>query len=171
MTAQTETAGRAWLWPAAIVAVLILHLAGWLAVVAIATRDPTLSVEPRYYDKAVRWDETAAQLQENKELGWSARIEIETEASPLGERRLACRVLDRTGSPVAGAQVDLVFFHHARAAERQELRLVEESPGLYSGRPRMAREGLWECRLTVRRGAETFTHVDVSQVGSAAWRR
>lgn len=168
MSAPDDKAGRAWLWPAAIVAVLVLHLAGWLAVVAIATRDPTLSVEPRYYDKAVRWDEAAAQRRQNEELGWSLQIDADPRAEPRGERRLTCRVLDRAGTPVTGAQVDLVVFHHARAAERQELRLAEESPGLYAARPRMARAGLWEARFTVRRGAETFTHVAVQEVGGSA---
>jgi len=170
VNAEAETKSRAWVWPVAVVAVLALHIALWLAVVAIAGRDPSFSVEPGYYEKSVRWDETAAQLRMNRALGWSVEIETEAQAGALGDRRFVCRILDRAQRPIEGARVDLITFHHARAAERAETGLVEEGPGLYVGHPRMARPGLWECRLTVRRGGETFTHVDVHQVGSVAWR-
>jgi nitrogen fixation protein FixH len=160
---------HAWVWPAAVVGSLALFVAMYLTVIGIAGRDPHFSVEPDYYEKSMHWDETAAQIRANQELGWSVEIEPDAQVGALGDRRLACRIRDRDKRPVRGATVDLITFHHAYAAQRVELALVEESPGVYVGRPRMARPGLWECRLTVHRGVETFTHVAVVQVGANPW--
>jgi len=154
-----------------VVGSLTLFVAMYLTVLSIADRDPHFSVEPDYYEKSMRWDETAAQLRMNDELGWAVVIEPEAQAGTLGHRRLICRIFDRDKQPVEGAAVNVTIFHHAYAAQRTELTLSEESPGVYVGTPRMARPGLWECRLTVHRGAETFTHVAVVQVGANPWRR
>ena len=171
MSGSSETSPRhAWIWPAAVVGSLVLFVAMYLTVITIAGRDPHFSIEPDYYEKSMRWDETAAQLRVNQRLGWSVEVEPDAHAGSLGKRRLVCRVFDRDRQPVQGATVHLITFHHAFAAQRTELTLAEESPGVYVGTPRMARPGLWECRATVRRGAETFTHVAVVQVGPNPWR-
>lgn len=162
---------HAWIWPGAVVASLVLFVAMYLTVISLAGRDPHFSVEPDYYEKSMHWNETAAQLRANQDLGWSVEVEPEAQVGTLGDRRLVYRILDRDKQPVQGASVNVVTFHHAFAAQRTELTLAEESPGVYVGNPRMARPGLWECRLTVHRGADTFTHVVVVPVGANPWRR
>ena len=172
MSGPAETPPRhAWVWPAAVVGSLALFVAMYLTVISIAGRDPHFSVEPDYYEQSMRWDETAAQLRANQVLGWSVEVEPDAQAGTMGDRRLVCRILDRDKQPVEGATVTLITFHHAYAAQRTELTLVEERPGVYVGSPRMARPGLWECRLAVHRGGERFTHVAVVQVGANPWRR
>lgn len=163
--------GRSWRWPAALAALLAAHIGLWLGVVAVAGRDPSFSTEPGYYEKAVRWDEAAAQTRANAALGWSIEIDTDAEAGSSGERHFVCRIRDRDGTPVGGASVHLETFHHARAMERIGTGLAEEQPGVYGGRPRMTRPGLWECRLTVRRGGDMFTYLGVQSVGEGAWRR
>ena len=44
-------------WPIGIVAILLAGVVGNLAVIVITKDDPSFSVEPDYYRKAVDWDE------------------------------------------------------------------------------------------------------------------
>ena len=53
--------------------VLALTVAGNLWVMRIANADPSFSVEPDYYRKAVDWDSTMAQRARNEALGWQLR--------------------------------------------------------------------------------------------------
>ena len=50
-------------WAIAIVGLIALHAAGMLAVILIATRNPSFSVEPDHYQKALAWDRLAARQQ------------------------------------------------------------------------------------------------------------
>lgn len=164
--ARPETRGssacppRAWVWPAAVVLLLGVHVAVWIGFATLAVRDPSFAVEPDHYGKSLRWDATAAQQRANEALGWEVRIKTAPGTRALGERRLECHLTDRSGRPVTGARVGLVAFHHARGNDRVKARLVEESDGVYVGHPCMRRTGVWECRLEVLRGRDTFTHVD-----------
>jgi nitrogen fixation protein FixH len=157
---------RAWVWPAIVVGLLAAHVTVWIGFASVAVNDPSFAVEPDYYRKALRWDETAAQLRANEALGWKVAIASAGTTSVLGERELRCSVSGRDGRPISGAHVELVTFHHARAEDRVALALREEPPGsgVYLGSPRMRKAGLWECRVTVRRGDETFTCVTLQAI-------
>ena len=164
---------RYWVWPAIIVCMLVVHVTIWLGFAVIAVRDPTVAVEPDYYRKSLQWDAARAQGRKNRELGWSVNIEADAQAGILGDRNLRCSIVNREGKPVAGADVALVAFPHARARQRVDVKLAEKSPGVYAAKARMRRPGLWEFRLTARRGDQTFTYVDLRDVGArrrgAAW--
>jgi nitrogen fixation protein FixH len=166
---------RAWVWPAIVVSLLGVHATAWIVFSLVAVRDPSFAVEPDHYRKSMAWDATNAQLRANEAIGWVATIETGAVDSPLGERRLACRLADREGRPIAGAEVSVVVFHHARGADRKEARLIEEPPGgVYATRLRLARPGTWECRVKASRGSLTFTQVILHEIaregGGKSWR-
>jgi nitrogen fixation protein FixH len=152
-------------WPIAIVGIITLHAAGMMAVTAIATRNPSFSVEPDHYAKALGWDRLVARKQASELLGWQAEITTETELDGAKTRRLECRLRDGTGKPVTGSTVTLLAFPHARGEERVRLDLRETEPGLYSARAPMARPGLWELRLSALRGPDLFTSTIMHTTG------
>jgi len=165
-TANAEAApkGRAWLWPALIVAGLALHVTTLVIVVLIATRDPSFAVEPNHYQKALRWDATAARLRESHQLGWAASLQLDPVSDVMGRRHLVCRIRDKNGVNVVGAIVHLVIFHHARAADRVHVTLDPEQDGTYTATVPMKRPGLWECRVDARRGDDVFDTVVMQDV-------
>ena len=160
----------AWLWPALIAGALTIHAVVCLTVTLVVTRDPSFAVEPEYYRKAIQWDAAAAQLRADKALGWTVKMETGPRSGILGERRLACRLADREGKPIAGAAVEIETFHLARGADRIRGILADEGGGLYAAALKLRRPGLWECRLTVRQGDQVFTHAEDHLVEDGAWR-
>ena len=160
--------GRAWFWPIAIIVLLCVHAIAMIAVVFVATRDPSFAVEPNSYKKAVAWDASRAQQKASERLGWSVSIRTSDHTDLLGRRRITCRLTDKDGIPVAAATVGLEVFHHARAADRVQVSLNPEENGIYSAEVPMKRAGTWEFRLAARRGTELFTTVATEQVGGAS---
>ena len=157
-----------WLWPGGIIALLCLHTVGMLLVVFIATRDPSFSVEPNSYRKAVAWDSSRARLQASEQLGWTASIKAQRNVDPLGRRRVTCELKDKQGLPVVAATVKLEVFHHARAAERQHVTLTPENHGVYSALIAMKRTGTWEIRVSAQRGDELYSTVITEDVEGGA---
>jgi nitrogen fixation protein FixH len=134
--------------------------------VYLAHSDRSFAVEPDYYQKALSWDQTAAQDRRNAVLGWKTELTV----GPRGGtgRAVCLRLKDSEGGPVAGAAVDLIAFHSARAGQRLAATLSEISPGLYQAALPIERSGAWEFRLTVRRGTETFTASLQQHVGGGS---
>ena len=153
-------------WPYAIIGMLALHATALLVVVRFVAPDPTFAVEPNHYQKAIAWDQSAGQTQANKELGWRAEVEADAALLPSGRRQLRCRLLDRDGKAIPGALVQVLTFHHARAAERIQAPLLESPEGDYRAELFMARAGLWEVRVQARALGATFTSVALIQVGA-----
>ncbi len=153
---------RARLWPIAIAAALVVHAGIWLLLAVLAVRDPSFAVEPDHYRRSLDWDAIAARERASRALGWS--VAIETGALSPGGRRIACRLRDRDGNPVAGAAVEVTAFHHARGGDRFRAALAEEAPGLYAARMDVERPGIWEFRIAARRGGTEFAHVALHRV-------
>ncbi len=157
---------RPWLWPTIIIGGLAVHVIGLVLVVLIATRDPSFAVEPNSYQKALGWDASAARLRASQQLGWTASLQVEPNADIRGQRRLACRITDRDGIAVVGASVQLLMFHHARAADRVQVSLKPEQDGSYSATVSMKRAGLWEVRITAKRGDALFGSVVMQEIAA-----
>ena len=111
------------------------------------------------------WDGTAARLRASQQLGWTASLQVEP-ADILGRRRLVRHIIDKDGVAVVGANVQLLMFHHARAADRVEVSLNPEKDGTYSALVPMKRAGLWECRIAARRGDALFKSVILQDVAN-----
>jgi nitrogen fixation protein FixH len=144
------------LWAFVPAGLLTLMVAGLVGMARIAADDPSFSVEPRYYEKAVAWDAHQAQLQENERLGW--KLEARTQRTTADNVELRVRLLDRRDRPIPGATVSVEAFHNARAADLLQARLDGSRDGYRTDLP-MRRAGLWELRFTALSGAHTFTDV------------
>ncbi len=147
---------RGWQWPVIIVALLVAGVGANIGLMVVATHDASFAVEPDYYEKALRWNETMAQEQRNAALGWSVAIDFEGMPRP-GQVKLTARIVDRAGHAVEGADVGVAAFHSARARQIITAALQPESSGRYSAALPLDRPGLWELRVRVERGEQVFT--------------
>jgi len=154
---MNTAAKRSLRWPIALVGIIALHATGMVAVIAVATRNPSFSVEPDHYQKALGWDRLAARKQASDLLGWQAEVTSDAQLDSNKTRRLACRIVDHAGKPVTGATVAILAFPHARGEERVRVELREAEAGVYAARAPMVRPGLWELRLSALRGPDLFT--------------
>jgi nitrogen fixation protein FixH len=156
----TRSLGSKILWPGIIFVLLGGQVLLMFVMVYLATSDGSFAVEPDYYQKALHWEATARQRQANRRLGWQAAFELGDQVGTLGQRTLTLLLLDRDGEPVNGAAVDLVAFPHARGSQRTSAVLRGQGNGRYSADLRFQRQGLWELRLAVSSGSDTFTHTE-----------
>ena len=105
---------RAWdqRWAFAPVALLLASVGGLATMASIASDDPSFSLEPSYYEKAVHWDEQQAKRAASKRLGW--RLQAALEPSSGGARlvavidradpQCAARIARKQGNEVAGSR-------------------------------------------------------------------
>jgi hypothetical protein len=141
-------------WAYVPAALLGSSLLGLGSLAWIASHDPSFSLEPDYYAKAVNWDQERAQWAENRRLGY------ELELSPIGgDSTLTVRLSSATGAPLSGAEVRADAFFNGRASKIHHVVWSERAPGIYVTALARAQAGLWEFRFTVRRGSERFTRV------------
>lgn len=163
----TEGKKRALRWPAAIVTVFVLHAAGMVTVMVIASRDPSFAVEPNHYQKAVAWDAFSQRRRASRALGWNVTAKSEPGLDARGTRSLELFIADEQGKPVLGARAAVLAFSHARGQERLRVDLVEGESGHYAARAPMARTGIWELRLVAEREGDVFTTTFLHVVGGA----
>jgi nitrogen fixation protein FixH len=158
LTVSRTPARRFARWPVILIGLLIVQAAGILWMVTIAGSDPSFAVEPHYYEKAVAWDEAARQEGVNRALAWNAEASI-SRAGAQNRRTLRVVLSDSLGRPLEGASVAAEVFHQARAGERTRVECLSKEPGVYAGEAALARDGVYEVRLTIARGPDVFTHV------------
>jgi nitrogen fixation protein FixH len=139
-------------WPLLLVGLLAAGVSANVYLLIRATGDPSFSVEPDYYAKAVAWDAHLAQMGRNEVLGW--RSEVDADA-----RGVLVRVADRDGRPVGGATVTFEAFPMARGNQIVRGALGETADHAYRAEIPLSRRGMWEFRLSVLRGGDTFTAV------------
>lgn len=154
-------------WPYLLATLLFSGVAMNVGMVIAAGDDPSFSIEPDYYQKAVNWDLEREQLRRNQELGWS----IKTHARIIGrELRLEVDLRDGSGHRLSDAQVRVSGFHVARATQRHRstMRLVGPT---FKARFETQNSGLWEFLFSAQLGDKTFTHtarIDVSRMSAEA---
>lgn len=136
-------------WPFLVAGLLGAQVALGAATAYLAVRDPAHSVTPGYHAKALAWDEQAKRQTASDALGWSAVAKFKA-----GELQVQLR--DRNGNPVRATVVEAEVFHHARGKDVAHLVLKPNDAGNYVAPFRADRAGMWEIRLTARRGADQF---------------
>jgi nitrogen fixation protein FixH len=138
-----------------IVGLLVTQAAGVCVMISIATADPSVAVEPKYYEKALEWDQTAASEAATEALGWNTDVKL----GPLlgTDRTVSIEIMDRAGEGVVEARVHVEMFHQARSGDRLETDLQGMGAGVYTTRLPVSRPGLWEVRITVRRAGDVAT--------------
>lgn len=146
---ELETVAR-WKWAGLVVGLLVLQvlMGGFAALLAVS--DPAFAVIPNYHDRSMHWDDVVAARQASAALGWKSRVSAADSADMFGKRRLTISLEDATGRPLAGAQVRLQLYHHARPLEIQEVTLLPDvaAPGQYFAEAIVRRDGIWEVELT-----------------------
>lgn len=139
---------REHLWPMGLVAILLGTVAINVWVLHVAGADPSFAIEPNYYARAVAWDSTVAQEQENRRLGW--RIVPRLSAFDAEGAVLTASLTDGTGASIPDARVRVAALFIGRASQVFELDL-ERVGAAYAGRLPVRHRGAWELRFTVNR--------------------
>lgn len=143
-------------WPIGVASILALTVAANIVVMRIASDDPSFSVEPDYYRKAVNFDATMAQERTNLALGWGFDAAIDS----IGDgqhTRLSVRLRDAAASPLRGARVAVMARFNARANDTLTAVLEERTPGTYVATLPIAHPGEWEVRVDARQGSQRFS--------------
>lgn len=144
------------LWPGMVVSLLGMSLVACALTVFFALSDPSFAVEKNYYEKALNWDEQAAQLHTNQSLGWTAAAHLSGILSPRGERTLTVTLTDASGQPIENATITADAFHPARSGDRLNVTLVEKN-ATHTATDRFTRKGIWRIKGTARVGDTVFT--------------
>lgn len=146
-----------WIWPMFIVGLLSINATVVGVTVYCAMGDKSAAVEPDYYAKAVNFNQTLAQRETNTRLGWTADASL-APAADGGPARLCINLADASGAGLHDAVIDAELFSNLRASQRQQLKLSPTGEGRYAAPARIDRSGLWQVRVRVQRGDQTFTH-------------
>ena len=146
---------KGWQWPVLVTLALGFTVGVNVVMLMASSSDPNGTVvEPDYYRKAVDWDRTMARQAASNALGWSATSSIGAANSAAREVRVLLR--DSAGTPVSDAGVSVTLIHNREASEPVLASLRALGDGAYAGNAIAARAGLWEVRITARRGTERF---------------
>lgn len=160
--APAERPDRAWLvWGGIVFGLLGLAIATQLVLVMFAISEPSVAVEPDYYQKALSWNEQREQAALNNTLGWRLELRagaVRTDQVGARVRELWVTLSDSAGARLDGAQVRLTAFHKARRRQVLEATFVAQG-GRYLALLPVRRAGLWELRFQVERGGSRFTQV------------
>jgi nitrogen fixation protein FixH len=124
--------------------------------ITLASRDKHFAVEPDYYQRAVDWDVSQAEIARSAALGWRVSVSAAEARSASGMRTLTIRLADAEGRAVDGATVDVIAFHHGDASKRAAALMTERGPGVYQCEVGLVDPGLHEVRLVAQRGEQRF---------------
>lgn len=143
-------------WPIGVAAILASTVAANLVVMRIANDDPSFSVEPDYYRKAVHFDSTMAQERQNLSLGWGFDAAMDS-IGTSGQTRLSVRLRDASQYPLPGARVAVMARFNARANDTLTAVMKEEAPGTYVTTLPITHAGEWEVRVDATHGSQRFS--------------
>ena len=145
-----------WRWPAIVIGLLVAHFILMMVTVLIATGDRSFTVLPKYYERALAWDQTQAKKRASDQLGWKLGIETSTKIDPLGKRKTTMTLNDAEGKPVAGAIADISYYHRTFAQQVETATLAMSAPGRFEMELPMRRSGFWEFRVLVKADGHEF---------------
>lgn len=159
---ERRRAGRRWI--AFITTLFLAQVAAVVLMIWIATSDRSFALEPDYYQKAMRWDDTSRMQRESDRLGWSVELRVDAH-DDHGMRPITWRLVDEKQNPVDGAVFEAEWFHHARARERHTTAFENIGDGLYRAALRFERSGLYEFRIHATRGEQHFLRTVQHDIG------
>jgi nitrogen fixation protein FixH len=140
------------------VLLLGLSFAGWAVMISMATSDPSFAVEADYYQKAARFDEELGRREASRALGWKVEV-LDFRPRQSGASALRVRLVDRQGSPLAGASVAVQGISNRRAAEVHAASALTDELGQATLDLSPGPTGLWELRFTATRATVQFSEV------------
>jgi hypothetical protein len=147
---------KARFWAFFPVALIVTMVGSLVAMALVASHDPSFAIEKDYYKKAIAYDVTQAQAQENARLGWHVECSLLTKGREL---EVVAVVKDKNGARIENAAVDVEAFANARASRIVTARLEPSTDQRYAGRVPLGTAGLWEFRFTVEARGSRFTEV------------
>jgi len=150
-------AGR--IWALVPLGLLTCMFAGLGTLAYIAIDDPSFSLEPDYYAKAVQWDRSQAQLRENEALGFALDVQQPVVVAADGQAAFELRLTDRAGAAISGARLEVEAFPNAFASRVERRLLQEVAPGVYRANLSHGMPGLWELRCHVSVGSSHYARV------------
>jgi len=153
-----------WYWPWAIAGVITLQASVIIATVIVAVGPQSRAVEPDYYQRALNWDEQAAEQRTPDRLGWAVTLDVGDQQGPFPKRTLEATLSDAAG-PIEDASVSAVLFPTADAGSRAELPLESVGDGRYRAEATMPHTGRWEIRLTIVRGDDRALVIEHAELG------
>ena len=128
-------------WAGVIVGLLSLQVALCVVGVTLAVRGKGVVVESDYYTKALHWDQQKALLQASRDLGWNVGLDVGPTATTRGDRAVVITLVDRAGTPIDDAGVELAYFHHAAPRDLRHVKLLYGIGGLSYGNVSARRPG------------------------------
>ncbi|MCB9845214.1 MAG: FixH family protein [Phycisphaeraceae bacterium] len=156
------------LWPGLVVTLISISV-GFAAITAyFALSDPSATVVPDYYQRALDWDESAGRRAASEALGWKAGVSVDAAPNAAGLRAVRVRLVDSEGAALAGLSVRLSAFAHVRAREVQHIDLEELGDGFYAGPIRVLHPGLWQIQIEAEGPVGRFLHDESLWVASEA---
>jgi nitrogen fixation protein FixH len=155
---------RTWTWPAIVVGILGVTVAGNLWVMKIARSDPSFAIEENYYQRAVNFDAQRGIEQRSDRLGWT--VELSAGPASASGSALLATLRDADGRLVDSASVVVRLTRVARSQVTIPVPLAPVEGGYRAIVPFDA-AGLWDVAVEARRGAARFVaerRIDVTDV-------
>ncbi|MEZ5448744.1 MAG: FixH family protein [Thiolinea sp.] len=117
-----------------------------------------------YQERYAQFNNYLEQLVTQRERGW--QISEGWQSEPLAGQQtvFSIHVIDKTGEPVSGAQVQLGFLRPGNSQLDQSLSLPEGAPGQYGMGVMLPAPGNWNITLRIQRGEEVHQVKGVTQV-------
>ncbi|KPK36473.1 MAG: hypothetical protein AMK70_02130 [Nitrospira bacterium SG8_35_1] len=110
-----------------------------------AGREASPVVDPDYYDRGIKYNESQSSQKAAEDMGWHAVIKVDG-------RRIMVRLSDADKSPVTGCRAQ-ISLHQARGATTpSNLVLHEEAPGVYSAELPPDLAGAFPAELSLGKG-------------------
>ncbi|HQS13980.1 FixH family protein [Reyranella sp.] len=149
MNATTAARGRhiPWLFVAGFAIVFAVN--GTMIGVAVGSFSGLYTPKPR--DRGLHFNEVIAAQQARDALGWR----VEPTWRP-GSDDLEIAVFDRTGQPLAGAQVAVALVRPAEKGAVVGVAMEAVEIGRHAGHVALPARGNWDVDISVERGGQRF---------------
>jgi nitrogen fixation protein FixH len=140
-------------WISAIVGLLVANVIA-MVILAVVANNGTNQVIPDYYARASHYDDELARSSASRALGWRVDVAITRGAIEVA-------VFDAAGRPIEGAEVRVIGYQRAHAAELLDQVLASAGAGRYRAASH-ARAGRYDLTALVTSGGAQFSqHVVV----------
>lgn len=141
-------------WILLVLVLFAIQIAIGTVAIRLAVSDPSAVVVPQYHDAALNWDDTRAAQLASQRMGWSIDIAASSVADTRGMRAVEVNVRDESDQGVDGLKISAKIYHHARAAEAQNVVLSSVGNGQYLVMSPMPHIGLWQIDLAIDGASE-----------------
>ena len=126
-----------------------------MGVLVMASAWSPPSVVPKYYERAVAWDQSMAEARLAEELGWKIALSLSRDG-------VLVSAIDPAGQPVGNAHVKVTGFHRGYPAQRADLELMTDATGVARGTPSPSAAwrgtpGWYELDIAVHRGDISYS--------------